>query len=175
MSKKCEYCGYDGDGFEEGEFGFWCPDCQGFLYKEGKEDYSQTDIILEKPVSDHRPIIQKSKLKKQLSPLRYPGGKSKMIDHLLPYLKGKKYFVEAFCGGASFGLSLLESGMIEKLILNDLDPNVYAFWNIVCSDHYKELIQRIKEYQPVENPIFCIKSECSKQIFQKLIVHFTFL
>ena len=65
MSKKCEYCGYDGDGFEEGEFGFWCPDCQGFLYKEGKEDYSQTDIILEKPVSDHRPIIQKSKLKKQ--------------------------------------------------------------------------------------------------------------
>lgn len=61
MSKKCEYCGYDGDGFEEGEFGFWCPDCQGFLYKEGKEDYSQTDIILEKPVSDHRPIIQKSK------------------------------------------------------------------------------------------------------------------
>ena len=72
------------------------------LYKEGKEDYSQTDIILEKPVSDHRPIIQKSKLKKQLSPLRYPGGKSKMLDHLLPYLKGKKYFVEAFCGGARF-------------------------------------------------------------------------
>lgn len=59
MSKKCEYCGYDGDGFEEGEFGFWCPDCQGFLYKEGKEDYSQTDIILEKPVSaspDHPKI-----------------------------------------------------------------------------------------------------------------------
>lgn len=126
---KCEYCGYDGDGFEEGEFGFWCPDCQGFLYKKGEEDYSQTDIILEKPVSDHRPIIQKSRLKKQLSPLRYPGGKSKMIDQLLPYLKGKKYFIEAFCGGASFGLSLLESGMIEKLILNDLDPNVYAYWN----------------------------------------------
>ena len=54
---KCEYCGYDGDGFEEGEFGFWCPDCQGLLYKNGKEDYSQADIILEKPVSDHRPII----------------------------------------------------------------------------------------------------------------------
>ena len=97
---KCEYCGYDGDGFEEGEFGFWCPDCQGLLYKNGKEDYSQADIILEKPVSDHRPIIQKSRLKKQLSPLRYPGGKSKMIDQLLPYIKGKKYFVEAFCGGA---------------------------------------------------------------------------
>lgn len=53
---KCEYCGYDGDGFEEGEFGFWCPDCQGFLYKKGEEDYSQTDIILEKPVSDHPKI-----------------------------------------------------------------------------------------------------------------------
>ena len=67
---KCEYCGYDGDGFEEGEFGFWCPDCQGLLYKNGKEDYSQADIILEKPVSDHRPIIQKSRLKKQLAPDR---------------------------------------------------------------------------------------------------------
>lgn len=175
MSKKCEYCGYDGDGFEEGEFGFWCPDCQGFLYKEGKEDYSQTDIILEKLVSDHRPIIQKSKLKKQLSPLRYPGGKSKMIDHLLPYLKGKKYFVEAFCGGASFGLSLLESGMIEKLILNDLDPNVYAFWNIVCSDHYKELIQRIKEYQPSRESYFLYQKRMLKANISEVDRAFYFL
>ena len=169
---KCEYCGYDGDGFEEGEFGFWCPDCQGLLYKNGKEDYSQADIILEKPVSDHRPIIQKSRLKKQLSPLRYPGGKSKMIDQLLPYIKGKKYFVEAFCGGASFGLSLLESGMIEKLT-----------WIRMCM-HFgiryamkstKNSLIRSENISQVENPIFCTRNECSKQAFQRLIVHSTFL
>ena len=172
---KCEYCGYDGDGFEEGEFGFWCPDCQGLLYKNGKEDYSQADIILEKPVSDHRPIIQKSRLKKQLSPLRYPGGKSKMIDQLLPYIKGKKYFVEAFCGGASFGLSLLESGMIEKLILNDLDPNVYAFWDTVCNEKYEELIDKIRKYQPSRESYFLYQKRMLKASISTIDRAFYFL
>lgn len=63
MSKKCEYCGYDGDGFEEGEFGFWCPDCQGFLYKEGKEDYSQIRYHLRKTSIRSSPDHPKIKIK----------------------------------------------------------------------------------------------------------------
>lgn len=70
---------------------------------------------------------------------------------------------------------ILESGMIEKLILNDLDPNVYAFWNIVCSDHYKELIQRIKEYQPSRESYFLYQKRMLKANISEVDRAFYFL
>ena len=81
---RCEYCGYIGEkeDFEEGKDGFWCPMCDGVLYKEGKESFSQTHVILEQSKLKNSTPVQKSKLKKRLSPLRYPGGKSKLIDQL---------------------------------------------------------------------------------------------
>ena len=119
---RCEYCGYIGEkeDFEEGKYGFWCPMCDGVLYKEGKESFSQTHVILEQSKLKNSTPVQKSKLKKRLSPLRYPGGKSKLIDQLLPYIQDKECFVEAFCGGSSLGLALLDAGKIHKLVLNDL-------------------------------------------------------
>ena len=151
---RCEYCDYEGKDFEEGKHGFRCPNCNGFFYKNEPKQYGKATILLEQPVLTEKKAIKKTKLKKQLSPLRYPGGKSKMIDQLLPYVHNKSCFVEAFCGGASFGLSLLESGKVEKLILNDLDPNVYTFWKVVCSDQYQELIHLIQNYQPDRETYF---------------------
>lgn len=111
-------------------------------------------VILERPTIVKQKSFRKTTLKKQLSPLRYPGGKSKMIDQLLPYIHNKSNFVEAFCGGASLGLSLLEAGKIEKLILNDLDLNVYTFWKVVCSNQYQELIHLVQNYQPDRETYF---------------------
>ena len=65
--------------------------------------------------------------------------------------------------------------MIEKLILNDLDPNVYAFWNMVCSDHYKELIQRIKEYQPSRESYFLYQKRMLKANISEVDRAFYFL
>ncbi|RZL13941.1 MAG: DNA adenine methylase [Pedobacter sp.] len=42
-----------------------------------------------------------------------------------------KIFVEPFCGGAGVSISLLESGRIESVALNDRDPLVSSFWRVL--------------------------------------------
>ena len=42
--------------------------------------------------------------------------------------------MEVFAGGASLGLSLLDAGVIQNLVLNDLDDGIYAFWHTVLND-----------------------------------------
>ncbi|WP_195466044.1 DNA adenine methylase [Anaerostipes hadrus] len=114
-------------------------------------------------------------LKKRLSPLRYPGGKSKLIDQLLPYIQDKECFVEAFCGGSSLGLALLDAGKIHKLVLNDLDRNVYAFWKIVCSNQYKELNDKILEYSPIKETYFAYQERLKSSDLSDLDRAFYFL
>ena len=77
----------------------------------------------------------KTSLRKQLSPLRYPGGKSRVIDQIAIHLSRDRLerFVEVFAGGASLGLSLLDAGWVKILELNEYDPLVFNFWNTVLS------------------------------------------
>lgn len=69
------------------------------------------------------------------TPLRYPGGKSRLsryIDLLLTLngLRGGTY-VEPFAGGAGAAINLLRRGSVEYIHLNDVDPRVAAFWSAV--------------------------------------------
>lgn len=82
------------------------------------------------------------------SPLRYPGGKwrlSEFFQQLLAvnFAQAPKYF-EAYAGGASLALSLLFSGNVSEIFLNDLDPAIYAFWHSVLN-RTKPLIGLVKE------------------------------
>ena len=66
------------------------------------------------------------------SPLRYPGGKSSLAHFLMRVIHLNKLeggcYAEPFCGGAGAALSLLYSGIVDKIILNDADPAIYSFW-----------------------------------------------
>lgn len=78
------------------------------------------------------------KLKSNLSPFRYPGGKGKLSKFLAVFLasndlKGAK-FVEPFCGGAGGSLPLLEAGIISKLVLNDANPFIAEFWDAAINN-----------------------------------------
>lgn len=81
-----------------------------------------------------------------LTPLRYPGGKSKYFSLFTQIIKdndlGGATFVEVFAGGAGAAISLLLRGHVESLILNDLDPAIYAFWKSV-KEHPEDLIRLI--------------------------------
>ncbi|MFZ1362391.1 MAG: DNA adenine methylase [Candidatus Nanopelagicales bacterium] len=73
------------------------------------------------------------------SPLRYPGGKASLAG-LFADLIGdmglsKATYVEPYAGGVGAGLALLNEGLINKLVINDIDPAVYAFWNSVTSEN----------------------------------------
>jgi DNA adenine methylase len=72
---------------------------------------------------------------KNASPLRYPGGKwrfTQFFQRLVSLnFRRPPIYVEPYAGGASLALSLLFSGTVEEVFLNDLDPAIYAFWHSV--------------------------------------------
>ena len=84
------------------------------------------------------------------SPLRYPGGKSKLAPFIESIfrennLAGSKY-IEPYAGGASVGLSLLFKNYVSQIIINDLDKSIYAFWHCVLNEteHFCQKISNTK-------------------------------
>lgn len=86
-----------------------------------------------------------------VSPFRYPGGKGKLSRFLAYFLVSNDLvgsrLVEPFCGGAGGTLPLLDAGLIDRLVLNDLNPAMYSFWYSV-KHHPDELIRLIRS-EPV--------------------------
>ena len=82
------------------------------------------------------------------SPLRYPGGKSKLYDLVkalvAQYGKSVDTYVEPFAGGAGVALALLLNHQIDKIVINDINVGVYSFWNSVCNDT-DNLLRLIRE------------------------------
>lgn len=73
-----------------------------------------------------------------LSPLRYPGGKARLAPYLARVLASQSTAVDTYCepyaGGAGAGLHLLAEGHVRKLIINDLNPGIAAFWRSIFRD-----------------------------------------
>jgi len=72
------------------------------------------------------------------SPLRYPGGKRKVINFMkLLFLEnglvGSDY-LEPYAGGASVALALLYDDYVDHVHINDLDDSVFGFWQAVLTD-----------------------------------------
>lgn len=66
------------------------------------------------------------------SPLRYPGGKGKLVGFFYTIIEENDLcdgnYVEPYAGGASIALSLLFNEYVSKIIINDFDRSIYAFW-----------------------------------------------
>src|SRR6187399_622471 len=90
-----------------------------------------------------------------ISPLRYPGGKTRFRHFIAEALsltkKPPEVFAEPFCGGSSVAIALLEEGKVESIALNDLDPLVSSFWKVVFGKSAKDrrdinwLLKQIEE------------------------------
>lgn len=81
-----------------------------------------------------------------VSPLRYPGGKSALAGlfaDLLRQLDIKSpTYAEPYAGGAGAGIALLREGLVDRLVINDIDPAVHAFWAQVV-DHNEAFVDWI--------------------------------
>ncbi len=72
------------------------------------------------------------------SPLRYPGGKTKLYTYVKSILEennliGQTY-IEPFAGGSGLALKLLLNGDVKRIVLNDYDPAIYSFWYCVLNE-----------------------------------------
>lgn len=77
-------------------------------------------------------------MSKFVSPLRYPGGKLKVVDYLKQLLEVNDLcggtYIEPYAGGASVALSLLFDKYAGKIKINDKDRAIYAFWYAVLNE-----------------------------------------
>ena len=75
------------------------------------------------------------------SPLRYPGGKSKLfplVDMLIEELNiVNGTYIEPFVGGGGLALSLLYNQKVSKIIINDYDCAIYSIWYAILNDTQK--------------------------------------
>lgn len=82
------------------------------------------------------------------SPLRYPGGKGKTADFFAELFRCNNLvggtYVEPYVGGGSVALHLLFEGLVSRIVINDKDRSLYAFWHSVLYNT-KELCQLIDE------------------------------
>ncbi len=84
---------------------------------------------------------------KTKSPLRYPGGKTKIYNLIKPIISqnycGNNFtYIEPFAGGCGLALQLLFCRDVDRLVLNDIDYGIYCFWD-ACLNNAHELCELI--------------------------------
>ena len=83
------------------------------------------------------------------SPLRYPGGKTKLYDYVLSLIEANglinETYIEPFAGGAGLALKLLLNNKVKRIVINDVDYAVYCFWYSVLhfSDEMCEFVNAV--------------------------------
>ena len=162
----CQWCGFTGpeDEFEldmQNKDGFWCPDCDGHTFFDAEKNKQRRILLLleqdgaEADAAQVSGTVSTCKFSKRMSPFRYPGAKSRIIELIAGEMQDghKDTFVEAFAGGGSVGLALLDAGFIKRLVLNDTDTGVYSFWLTVLNDP-EYLLKKICEPAPLNAAVF---------------------
>ena len=98
------------------------------------------------------------------SPLRYPGGKSRLADFVSLSIEKAGIsgctYIEPFAGGAGVGLSLLLKGKVGHIVINDYDKAVYSFWRAV-KEEPNALVRKIEE-----TPITIQEWNTQREIFR---------
>ena len=75
------------------------------------------------------------------SPLRYPGGKSRIAgfvaDMIVQSGIQSPIYIEPFAGGAGVALSLLYAGVVDEIVINDYDKAIYSVWRAILTETKK--------------------------------------
>jgi len=72
------------------------------------------------------------------TPIRYPGGKSKIYPLVKSIIDANNLqcctYCEAFAGGSGLSMKLLLKNDVSKVVINDLDRAVYCMWDEIVND-----------------------------------------
>ena len=99
------------------------------------------------------------------SPLRYPGGKTQLWKFVKSTIEindiSRPIYCEPFGGGAGVAIELLLGDFVEEIVINDFDPAIYSFWNMIINntESFIDLIEK--------TPITLEEWRKQKNIYQK--------
>ena len=100
-------------------------------------------------------------MNKFVSPLRYPGGKLKVVDYVKQLFEINDLcdgmYIEPYAGGASVALTLLFSEYAGRIRINDIDKSIYAFWHSVLNE--TEALCRMITDTPVNMDMWHVQRE----------------
>lgn len=110
------------------------------------------------------------------TPLRYPGGKSKALDKILPFIPEFKEFREPFVGGGSVFIAVKQRVSPKiPFIINDLNKDLSCFWKILQKDSdglYNRVMEIKKNYPEKEKYMEFMKNTEWKTEFEKAVRFF---
>lgn len=96
-----------------------------------------------------------TKMPYSLSPLRYPGGKSRAInilkEHVHQYYPDRRICISPFLGGGSFELSMMSE--CDHVYANDKFFPLYTFWN-EWKTNSVNLVDAVQQLHPVTKEQF---------------------
>lgn len=84
----------------------------------------------------------------QYSAFRFPGGKTWFYPFAKSWMRKlrDKTLIEPFAGGASIGLAAAIENWVRKVILIEIDPDIYSVWKCIFSEHEMELSKLILDF-----------------------------
>jgi len=93
----------------------------------------------------------------QLSPFRYPGGKTWLIPYIRKWLS--RYggpstgLVEPFAGGGIVSLTGVFEGLVKDATLVELDEDIAAVWETILNGHGPWLAEAITRFKPTAESV----------------------
>jgi DNA adenine methylase len=120
---------------------------------------------------------------KQLSPFRYPGGKTWLVPTVQLWLSQKRrrpdHFVELFAGGGIVGLTVAAERLADHVTMIEIDPDVASVWHTIFGDGAEWLANRILAFdltyenvqETLSQPIESVKEKAFQTILKNRTYH----
>jgi len=89
----------------------------------------------------------------QLSPFRYPGGKTWFIPQIYKWMRSlhftPKVFIEPFAGGGIVSLTMANENLADHIIMVEIDDDIAAVWKTIFYGDADWLINRILSFDMI--------------------------
>ena len=118
----------------------------------------------------------------QLSPFRYPGGKTWFIPHINKWMRSLHFtpevFIEPFAGGVIVSLTMANENLADHIIMVEIDDEIAVVWKTIFYGDIDWLINRILSFNmTIENVNYILASDYlsnEEKAFKTIIKNRTF-
>lgn len=117
----------------------------------------------------------------QLSPFRYPGGKTWLVPRVIQWIKSRPRmteFVEPFAGGGIVSLTVADQNLADHVTILEKDEQVVAVWKTIFEGEAEWLINEILNFEiTYENVVEKLREHPSSQrdlAFQTILKNRTY-